>query len=303
MVFSTQIKGYLLSLIGALALSNVYIFSKAALNEIHLVQFGFYWFGLGLIWNLAYFFKTGNYNDIKNLSRSSIWILVLIGIIELVATVLFFLAIEKIESPAIVSFIANLNPLFVTIMGITILKERFNKTELAGIILTIVGTFVICYHVNTGFSGLLMKGSSYIIIAAILYAVSIIITKRNIKRIQPSFLATNRVVFLFVLSVIFLIASGKTLAIPASAIKNIAIGSFLGPFLNAITYYLAIKYIEAARATMVRSSRSIFVLIGAYLYFGLFPAGYQVVGGLITIIGIILISFGKTRLLNSRIKR
>ena len=74
---------------------------------------------------------------------------------------------------------------------------------------------------------------------------------------------------------------------------NVFIGSLLGPFLAVIAGYNALKYIEASRSSILGSSKSLFVLLGAYLYFQLLPEPYQLYGGLLTIIGILLISFGK----------
>jgi len=71
---SNNTKGVLLAIAGALAVSNVYIFSKAALNEIHLAQFGFYWFGLGIIWNLIYIISFGKYKLFFNIKKSSFWL-------------------------------------------------------------------------------------------------------------------------------------------------------------------------------------------------------------------------------------
>ena len=85
-------------------------------------------------------------------------------------------------------------------------------------------------------------------------------------------------------------------SIPVSALKNIAIGSVLGPFLTATLGYMSLKYIEVSKASMVRSVRSLFVLVGAYIYFGNFPTYWQIIGGIITISGVILISLGKLKL-------
>ena len=295
MADKNRIKGIVFSLAGAVALSYVYIFSKAALSEIHLAQFGFYWFALGLIWNLIYILKIGKLKLVKTLNRKAKWILIIIGLIELAATLLFFITITIIENPAIVSFIANLNPFFVAIFGITILKERFTGTEIIGMLLTLTGTFVICYHGNSGLSDFFIDGSYYIMLAAFLYAISVIIAKRNINNIDPAILSFNRVLYLFTFSTIMMFALNQSFVIPVTAIKHIAIGSFLGPFINSITYYIALKYIEAARATMIRSSRSIFVLIAAYFYLGKFPLEYQVIGGMISITGIVFISLGQAR--------
>ncbi len=49
-----ELRGYLYAFLSVLAISNVYIFSKAVLNEINIFQFGVLWFGFGLIWILIY---------------------------------------------------------------------------------------------------------------------------------------------------------------------------------------------------------------------------------------------------------
>ncbi len=85
----------------------------------------------------------------------------------------------------------------------------------------------------------------------------------------------------------------NSFAIPASALLNITIGSVLGPFLAVIAAYNALKYIEASRTSILGSTKSLFVLFGSYLYFHNFPQTLQIIGGILTIIGVLLISFGK----------
>ena len=81
---------------------------------------------------------------------------------------------------------------------------------------------------------------------------------------------------------------------------NIILGSLLGPFLTALTQYSAIKYLEASRVSIIQSSKGLFVLAGALIYFGLFPSAYQLAGGLITILGVIFIVGGKKMLSGKR---
>jgi drug/metabolite transporter (DMT)-like permease len=44
------------------------------------------------------------------------------------ATGLFYFAILKMENPGVVSFIGNIGPIFVTVLGLIFLKESFTKT-------------------------------------------------------------------------------------------------------------------------------------------------------------------------------
>jgi len=289
-------KGYLFAFFAVLAMSNVYIFSKAALNEASLPVFGFYWFSFGLLWNFLFAFKTGKLKQVKSFDKRSYINLLILGILEVGGTTFFFLAIHTVPNPAIVSFLGNINPLIVTILGFLILKERYNKPELFGILLILSGAILISYKGGTDFASMFIKGSEYVLFSGLFFGVSAIITKKNVKKIGPSFLALNRNVFLLLFSFLMLFTLDFNISISWTALGNIVIGSILGPFLGVITGYQAYKYLEVSRVSILGSTKGIFVLIGAFVYFGKFPETYQVIGGLISILGVILISVGKLML-------
>ncbi len=293
---SSNTKGVLFALGAALAMSNVYIFSKAALNVVHLAQFGFYWFGLGIIWNLIYFFSRKKHKGIKKINRRNWLGLSLISALEMFGTLFFFLAVNTIENPAIVSFLSNVNPLFVVAMGIIFLKERFNMLEFSGLAITLAGAVIISISGVTNSDSFFVAGSQYIFISGIIYSISTLVAKKQLRYFDASYLATARLLLLFLFSTISLIYLDLPLNIQPDAILNIGIGSLMGPFLSGVLGYLALKNIEMSKATMVRSVRSLFVLVGAYFYFNTFPNQWQIIGGIFTITGVLLISTGKMRL-------
>ena len=145
MIRDESLKGYAWAFVAVLAMSNVYIFSKAALNEAELVQFGFFWFLFGLLWNLIFAIRTCKLSTFRNLRRKQVGILALIGMLEIIGTTSFFSGINSIENPGIASFLANMTPVFVTLLGISILGERFNRVEVSGMVLTVIGALVISY--------------------------------------------------------------------------------------------------------------------------------------------------------------
>ena len=286
-------KGYLWSFVSIIAVSNVYIFSKAALNEVHITQFGLYWFGFGMIWNLIFVAKTCKQSSFTNLHPYQYGILAVIGILEIAATTLFFYAIHTIENPTVTSFLGNMSPIFVTILGIALLKERFNYLEAIGILLTLAGAFIISYKGDASLSGMFIKGTGYVVLSSLIFSFSTIIVKLNVNKIPPAIMSLNRAIFLLFFSFGMVLIFHKSFLIPSGAMMNIFIGSLLGPFLTVIAGYNALKYIEASRNSILGSSKSLFVLLGAYLYFQLLPEPYQLYGGILTILGILLISFGK----------
>ena len=293
---SSNTKGILLAMAAAFAVSNVYIFSKAALGEVHLAQFGFFWFGLGILWNLLFIFFFRKNISFRGIKRKSWGALLLIALLEMFGTTFFFLAINTVENPAVVSFLANINPLLVGFLGFLILKERFNKIELLGMGITLMGAVLISFKSKGNIGSVFLPGTEYVLMAGIIYAFSNVVAKTQIKKINTSIMALSRVVMLFILSLSAMIYLGLSFSIPQSAFGNIAIGSVLGPFLTATLGYLALKHIEISKASMVGSIRSLFVLIGAYLYFGNLPTDIQIIGGLLTMGGVVLISFGKLRI-------
>jgi uncharacterized membrane protein len=294
------LKGYFFIIVGILANSNVYIFSKAALQEIHITQFGFYWFGTGLIWNSVYALITCQKAGLRQLRRRQYMILISIGLLEIISTTMFFTAINVMDNPSVVSFIGNTGPFYVVFFGIVMLKERFSKWEATGMILTLIGALIISYSGHMDMSGIFVKGAHFALLSALFGSVTTIITKTNIKNIPPPLLVWNRNAFLFLFALAMLLASGYSFKIPGSALTNTLIGSILGPFLTVFGSYNALKYVEASRVSVLGSSKALVVMIFAYIYFGSLPMEHQIYGGLISVLGVFLISFGRSRIFKQR---
>ena len=289
------VKGITLAFLATLGMANVYVFSKAALLEVNYFQFQFYWFGFALVWILPFLAITGIIKNIPGLSRSSNLTLVIIGLLELGAASLLFLSIQLAENPTTISFLSNLTPIFVTILGIRFLGERFNAVEAIGIILTIGGVILITYTRDTTIREFFGKGSGWILVSSLFSSISIVTAKSRIKDIHPGILTLNRVVFLFVFAVAAMVIRQESFHISGKAAFNMAIGSLVGPFLTGFALYSALRFIEASRTMIIQATRSLFVLVGSMIYLSILPQMLQLTGGLITIVGVIIMTWGKIR--------
>ncbi len=293
---TNQVKGYLLAFISVLSVSNVYIFSKAALNEVTLAQFGVFWFGFGLIWLLIFGLKRNSFALIKLFKRKQYVLLLVLGLIELVATTFFFKSIHTIPNPAITSFLGNISPVFVLTLSFIFLKERLNLLEIIGVLIALSGAFIIGYKGGTDIKNMFIDGTQYIVYSTFLFATVSVISKKYITELSPVLIALNRTLFLFIFSLNIMFYEHQSFNIPSSALKSIFIGSILGPFLTAVTGLLALQYIDLSKKSIISSTKSLFILIGAYLYFGQFPKTYEIFGGILSITGVLLIIFGKIQL-------
>ena len=289
------IKGIALAFLAVLGMANVYVFSKAALLEVNYFQFQFYWFAFALIYILPFLVITGMIKKIPKLSRASNLTLVIIGLLELGAATLLFLAIQLADNPTTIAFLSNLTPIFVTILGIRFLGERFNLVEAIGIILTIGGVIMITYTRDATIAEFFGKGSGWILVSSVFSSISMVTAKSRIRDIHPSILTLNRVVFLFVFAVTAMIIRHESFVVSGRAAMNMAVGSLLGPFMTGLAQYSALKYIEASRTMIIQSTRALFVMVGSMIYLSLLPEMLQLTGGLITIAGVIVMTWGKMK--------
>lgn len=299
-VKSNIFKGYLFALIATLSFSNVYIFSKAALNEVSLAQFGVYWFAIGTAFSLVFAAKNKKLKQLKTLSKKQVRILVTLGILEILTTTTFFMSVNIIPDPAITSFLGNLFPVMVTLGGVLILRERFGWMEGAGVVLALLGAFIISYTGGTSLKTLFIQGTGIVVINAIFATTATLVVKVHVKTLSPELLGLNRTTWLLAFSLVMFFIYGESFAIPMSALKNIAIGAIIGPFLAILTVYYSFKYIEASRSAIVQTSKGIFVLLGSFLVFNTFPARHQFIGGMITVLGVLVMTLAQANIFRKK---
>jgi len=289
---SDTIKGYIFALIATLTFSNVYIFSKAALNEIPLAQFGSLWYAVvGLSCFLFAIFNK-KLGQIGRLTKKQIYILLTLGALEIATTTLFFLSIHIIPDPAVTSFLGNMFPVMVMLGGIFILHEKFGPIEIFGGFLALSGAFVISYSGGTTLSTFFIKGTGIVFFNAAFATTATLVVKTQVKKLSPELLNLNRSVWLLMFSVIMLFAMDESVAFSARAIENTVVGALL-EFVAILTVYYSYKFIEASRSSIVQSLKGIFTLIAAWLVFGTLPLSHQLAGGIITVAGVLIMALAQ----------
>lgn len=177
-------KGYLLAFLSVFAVSNVYIFGKAALNEINLFQFGVLWFGFGLIWILIYAKYRDCYKIIKTITLKKHLRLVQLGLFEVGGTYFFYKAIHTISDPSTTSFLGNISPIILIVFSFLFLKERFTKMNILGMSLALFGAIIISTKGQFSFD-VFIDGAQYIIYSSLIFGVNGVMIKKNITNLPP----------------------------------------------------------------------------------------------------------------------
>jgi drug/metabolite transporter (DMT)-like permease len=290
--FSSRQKGYFLAFVSAFSLSIGYIYSKAVLNELDIFLFGFYWFGFASLWSVILIVQLWNKIRFKEIDRKGWKAIIWNALLEVVGSIFFYIAIQQMENPTIVSFLVNLGAVFVMVLGYVFLRERFRFIEYTGMVFTLFGVILINYTTDTTIAGTSITGTTLVILSSLCLSSALIIAKKVIHKIQPIVLTCGRLFILFIVSGMVLLANNQSFHASPVTIINAAIGSFTGPFLALLISYYAIKHIDASVMSAISSTKSLFLIILTYLFFAIKISFAQFFGGIITIFGIILISRG-----------
>lgn len=287
---SKQSTGYIYALGASMALASSFVFSKSVLNHLTMIQFGMYWFTLGVVWNGIWFLIHRDYRQLKEKPGSKTAVALLVAVLEGAATGLFYLAIKAMENPAVVSFIGNVGPVFVTLMGVILLRERFRNSQVAGIVITIVGLFVINYR-EGGFAGFLDPGSGYILAASFLFALATIAGRHFHKHLVPGYMSLIRSLLMAIAMVLLFLRTGDWPEMSVRIWRDLSIGSLLETLIVIVLAYQALKLIEATKTSLIISTKGVWTLVLAWIFLGVFPTGVQLVGGLLTLLGVWLITW------------
>jgi len=292
-------KGYVWALVGTIAFSSLYVFSKAGLNQVSLPQFGLYYFGMGFLINLVFILVSGKLPQLKVLSKPVIRLLILLGCIDLASNVTFFMAIRAIPDPSVTSFLGNLFPVFLSLLGVFFLKERFTLTEAAGACLAIAGAFVVSYTGELDWQKIFIPGTGLVVVNTLIAATVSVIIKRNVQKTSPEVFNLNSNGWIFLFFLAYFLWSGEPLAIPADAFQNIALGAFFGSFIGLLSFYYSYRFIAASRSSIIQSLKGIFVLLISFFFFGKFPLPIQLWGGAITISGVLVMTMAQAGIIKT----
>lgn len=285
----TRRGGYIFAFSAALALSASFIFSKSALNSVNMIQFGFVWFSLGVVWNSAWYLIRRQYKNFSINKKERVRLAFAVAILEGIATGLFYIAIKAMENPAVVSFIGNIGPVFVTILGVTLLRERFGRLQVVGITITIVGVFVINFK-GQAFGGFLEPGAIYVIMASLFFAMATIVGRRYHEFLDPDLMSLLRSVMLALVFTVILLSTRQTLSFEWPVWRDLALGSLFETLLTIVFAYQALKRIEATSTSLIISSKGVWTLVLAWMFLDVFPSTMQLVGGALTLAGVYLIT-------------
>ncbi|MFQ5905632.1 MAG: DMT family transporter [bacterium] len=273
-------RGILYATLSSVFLASGFVVSKKVLSDLNPETFIVLWFQFAFLFSGVYAWISNKENLVRSFFQS--WRpFVAIGVLNAFAAMAFFNAI-KLTDPTLVALFNRSEAIYTVLFGIAILREKLNKIEVVGIVITIIGTTMITY--NAG--GFVFLGLLLVLASAFFFSLGSIIAKIVVSDANYVAMVGFRG-FFTALGVLLFSLVFRKLEIPSMGnLAFILCGAFLGPFLGMGFFYYSLTFIDVSKVAVLRSTTPLFVALFAFLLLGILPEAHQMLGGLIVIIGV-----------------
>jgi drug/metabolite transporter (DMT)-like permease len=279
-------KGILLTIISVILNASTFIFTKIILNYTNVETMLIWWFAWGTIIFFLFFMFYKKLKEIfRELSKNKMK-LTIFGIISSIGIISWTYGILY-GDPTSIAFIFRLESVFVIILGLIILKEKIYSLEWIGIIIAIIGAFIMVY--NGGIT--IDKGTIFILISALFSAISILMVKMYVKGIGTYTITYTRTISVLLFIAAYALVLGKfQFVLNLNVLLLTLLCAFVGAFLGFLLFYKSLKLYEISKAIAIRSSEPFFVAIFSLIFMATIPGLTQIIGGSLIVAGVILLS-------------
>jgi len=213
----------------------------------------------------------------------------LMSLLSAAGSMLFTYGIS-LYGPVNAGFLIQFTAVFTILFGVAFFKERFTRLEAAGILLAVVGVFVLAY----GDLSLEIVGAAVLLSAALLFASANSLSKVYVEKVNPVALAGGNSMLMFVFIFAYAVLAGKLdTAFPSETVVYAVLGSVTGVVLSFILFFKALQVFEVSKAATIRTMEPFLTTVFAFVILALTPTVNQLLGGALIVVGVVVLSVTK----------
>jgi len=207
---------------------------------------------------------------------------------------LFFMSL-KYTSPPNVALAYALSPAFILVIAYFFLKEKLSRLKTLGIMIALGGTLLILFEKGLNISSDNFLGNLLALSASLAWAIYTIVGKKYVLKYGAIYTTAVAMCFglILFLPVFFLLRPDYALSqIDTSLWGQIF---YLGLITSGVAYvlwYFALKKMEAGKLAVFNNLQPILTTILAIIFLDYSLTSYFIVGGILTIIGVIVTQRG-----------
>lgn len=213
----------------------------------------------------------------------------LFGALNGVGAILWFHTLSS-AGPAITGFLFRFITVFSVLLGVLLLRERFDRREVAGIALVIAGAFIITY---TDLS--LLPVAAAAIAGSFLFAVVGFLSTTRLKSVTPLMLNSARVIIMFCIVGAYAVFHGKALVPPLNELAVAFISAALTAVLGMALFFTVVRRIGLSVAALIGALEPLFIVFLSLIVLQSAPTPVQLLGGLVLMAGIAVILLSRKK--------
>jgi drug/metabolite transporter (DMT)-like permease len=215
----------------------------------------------------------------------------LMSLFSAVGSLLYTYGIS-LYGPVNATFLVQFTAVFTILFGVLFFKERFTRLEGAGILVAVVGVFILAY----GNLSLEIVGTLVLLGAALFFASANSLSKAYVKNVNPVALAGGNAIFIFLFIFAFAVLSGSLeTAFPAVTLLYAFLGSVTGVVLSFVLFFKALEVYAVSKTATIRTIEPFLTAIFSFVILALIPTANQLVGGVLIVIGVATLSLTKEK--------
>ncbi len=219
--------------------------------------------------------------------------------LEIIAMLLYSQAIRDTSLALTLPYLA-FTPIFNVLTGYVILGEQVAWLGITGILLVVVGAWVLnikhargenYFDVIAPFKAIVReRGSRLMLITAMIYSVTSVLGKGALSYTTPLFFGTFYYVFLgAVVLLMFVVRGGNPVSLLSKNIKpHLLIGLFMA--VMVITHFIAIQHVEVAYMIAVKRASLLFGILYSVILFHEKARANQFIAGGLMVAGVYLVA-------------
>ena len=192
--------------------------------------------------------------------------------------------------PVNAAFLVQFTAVFTILFGVLFFKERFTRLEVAGILVAVVGVFVLAY----GNLSLEVVSTLVLLAAALFFASANTLSKAYVKNVNPVALAGGNAMFVLLFVFAFAVLTGTLeTAFPLVTLVYAFLGAVTGVVLSFVLFFKALKVFEVSKTATIRTMEPFLTAIFSFAILALTPTANQLAGGVLIVIGVATLSLTK----------
>lgn len=287
---SSRLSGYILALVSSIGAGLATVVGKWNLESISPLLMNFLIFSVAtVVMSVTYLPARGLRQTFTTTRKGWLWV-ALFTLSSLAAVWAYWAGVQRMD-PSLAAFLNRSEVAIAIFLGIVLLRERLNRMEIIGLLVSLMGIVVMRLTLRMEYS----DGFWLVLIGSLFFGLTEFISKIAIRYVKPIKLAYLRNMLMAVVYGALFAGSGRGFEGLERVWPGVVALGLLGPIISRMAYLSALRRLELTKVAVISQTQPVFVIVVALAAFGQLPTVREFLGGVFLVSGCALMVLFRKR--------